>query len=313
MKLAFLVYDSRSGSTLLSREIASRMPGVYVTPEVRFDRLLGRSPGWWRRHGPERVAALLDACRVPEKLNLARESVQRVAAAHRAARPLVEALLTEARRLEGAGVISTAVVKSGLHLRAARRVLADIPDARFVFIVRDPRAAIASKLTTARPYHPGQTMAWAGAFYAALQWRQYARRARALRGRAPLHALTYESVIERHDEALQGIARFLDSGIGAAAGAYRIPPAEHAIHARVLAGGVDAGRAQAWRESLAPRDQAVIELVCAGEMRRFGYAPELRIGALRAAGLLAGAAAASAGHIVAEGARRLARRLRGRR
>lgn len=305
MNLVFLVYDSRSGSTLLSREIATRIPGIHVTPEIRFDALFGRSPRWWRRARPERVAALLDAGRVPRKLGLGPDAVRQLAARNRSPRALIEALLGEARRAGGGRDAATAVIKSGLHLVVARRLLADIPDARFLFIVRDPRAAIASKLATDRPYHPGLKMAWAGALAAAVQWRLYARRARALARSAPLHAMTYESLLDRHAEAMLGVSEFLGSRVGMAEGGYRIPEEERGIHARVLAGGVDAGRATAWRGALSPDDQAVIEIVCGREMRRWGYAPELQTGVLRASRLLAAAALGTVARVSREYAARL--------
>jgi hypothetical protein len=310
VNLVFLVYDSRSGSTLLSREIAARFPGVYVTPEIRFDRLFGRRPAWWRAAGAERIGRILAAGRVPEKLEVPPAEISRLAAAASGVRPLVEGLLAAAGRRADGGAPRQAIIKSGRHLRAGRRILRDIPDARFLFIVRDPRAAIASKLATDRPYRPGQKMAWAGTFAAALQWRWYARLARGLARRAPLHALRYETLLARHAEVMQELAGFLGSEPGTGAGRYRIPDAERAIHARVLAEGVDALRAEAWRRELAGRDQAVIELACGSEMRRWGYEPELRTSPLRAAGLLAAAAATSAGRVLRESCARLARRHR---
>jgi hypothetical protein len=155
-------------------------------------------------------------------------------------------------------------------------------------------------------------MAWAGPMAAALQWRWYCRLARSAGRRAPLHCVVYETLLERHAEVLAGLSGFLASPVGAGAPRYRIPPAEQAIHARALAGGLDAGRAGAWRRELAPADQAVIEILCGGEMRRWGYEPELRVGAVRALGLLAGSLVASAWLVLREsGARLLARRRSG--
>ena len=92
MKLVFLVYDSRSGSTLLSREIAAQFPDVYVSPEIRFDDLFGRDAGWWKHAADGRVFRLLEAGRIPEKLGLARDEVQRLSSGARGIRPLIEDL-----------------------------------------------------------------------------------------------------------------------------------------------------------------------------------------------------------------------------
>ena len=307
MKLAFLVYDSRSGSTLLSREIAASFPGVYVSPEVRFDSLFGRGPGWWREARDGRVLRRLESARVPEKLALPPAEVQRLSAEAGGVLPLIDALVARAAASQGLAMPDVAVIKSGMHLRASRRILADAPNARFVYVVRDPRAAIASKLETERPYVPGQKMAWAGAFAAAIQWRWYGRLAHSLGRRAPLRTVRYEALLENPDVVLEDLSGFLGTPRGTGGGRYGVPVAERAIHERVLTPGLDASRASAWRSSLSREDQAVIEMICSGEMRRWGYEPELQIGPFRAVWFLAKSFAVSSGRVAREAARRLAR------
>jgi hypothetical protein len=305
MKFVFLVYDSRSGSTLLSREIAAQFPDVYVSPEIRFDALFGRDAGWWKHAADGRVFRLLEAGRIPEKLDLARDELQRLSSGARGIRPLIEDLIACAAARDGRGRPAVAVIKSGRHLRAARRILADIPDARFLYVVRDPRAAIASKLMTERPYVPGQKMAWAGVGAAALQWCWYGRLARRLAKSAPLLALKYESLLEDSAGTSEAVAQFLGSRRGAGGARYRVPDAERAIHQRALADGVDASRASAWRAELSPGDQAVIESVCGREMRRWGYKSDGRLHPIRAAALVARAFAVSAARVAREAATRV--------
>ena len=306
MNLVFLVYDSRSGSTLLSREIAAQFPDAYVSPEIRFDALLARDAEWWRHAGDGRVRRLLDAGRVPQKLELPDADVERLAAEARGIRPLIEGLVARAAAQLGRGVPAIAVIKSGRHLRAARRILAEIPDARFVYVVRDPRAAIGSKLVTDRPYVPGQKMAWAGPFAAALQWRWYGRLARHLANVAPVHTLRYEALLADPVGVLDGLARFLAVPRAPGGARYRVPAAEQGIHARVLAEGLDASRAAAWRSELSREDQTVIEVLCGREMRRWGYEAELHPGPLRGPALVAKSSLVSAARVAREAAARLA-------
>ena len=304
MKIAFLVYDSRSGSTLLSREVAAHFPEVYVSPEIRLDPLLGRRSGWWRRAGDGRVYERLLDGRLPEKLALPPAELKRISAEAQGIRPLIEALATQAAATQGRAAPAVALIKSGRHLRASRQILMDVPDARFVYIVRDPRAAIASKLVTDRPYVPGQKMAWAGTCAAALQWRWYGRLARRLGRKAPVLGLRYEALLDGHSNVLADLSRFLESPLGSGGSRYRVPPAEQAIHGRVLAAGIDVARTSAWRSELSEEDQAVIEILCGQEMRHWGYEAELRIERLRAARLVAKAFAVSAVRAVREAAQR---------
>jgi len=305
MKLVFLVYDSRSGSTLLSREIAEHFPGVWVSPEIRFDAFFGRTARWWRKAGPDAIHHLLISARVPDKLDIAPADARRLAAGARNPRELIESLVISQRGRNGEARPAEAVIKSGMHLRIGRSILREIPDARFLFMVRDPRASIASKLATERPYHPGQRMAWAGALVAALQWRWYARLARQLGGHVELHVVAYEQLLAAHRDTLDALSRFFAIATGYGGGTYRVPAAERSIHGRVEAGGLEAERANAWRKELSPDDQAVIELVCSREMRRLGYQPELQIGLLHAARVLAKSFVRSAGLLLGELARRM--------
>jgi hypothetical protein len=306
MKLVFLVYDSRSGSTLLSREIAAQFPDAYVSPEIRFDALFGRPAAWWRHAGDGRVRQLLEAGRVPQKLELSDAEVAQLSADARGIRPLIEALVARAAAREGRSAPAVAVIKSGRHLRAARRILADIPGARFVYVVRDPRAAIASKLVTDRPYVPGQKMAWAGPFAAALQWRWYGRLARELARAAPVRTVPYEALLADSAGVLEALAQFLSIQRALGGAHYRVPDAERAIHGRVLAEGLDASRAAAWRSELSREDQTVIEILCGSEMRRWGYEAELHPGPLRVLALVGKSFLVSAARIVREAAARFA-------
>jgi len=306
MKLVFLVYDSRSGSTLLSREIAAQFPDAYVSPEIRFDALFGRPAAWWRHAGDGRVRQLLEAGRVPQKLELPDSAIERMSSKARGIRPLIEDIVAGAAAREGRREPAVAVIKSGRHLRAARRILAEIPEAQFVFVVRDPRAAIGSKLVTDRPYVPGQKMAWAGPFAAALQWQWYGRLARRLARAAPVHAVRYEALLADPVGVLEALAQFLSIPRALGGVRYRVPEAERAIHGRVLAEGLDASRAAAWRAALSVEDQAVIEILCGSEMRRWGYEAELRPGLLRALALVVKSFLVSTARIAREAAARLA-------
>ena len=306
MKLVFLVYDSRSGSTLLSREIAARFPDVYVSPEIRFDSLFGRDEGWWRNASDGRVLRRLEAGRVPAKLGLARDDLERLSAGARGIQPLIDELVARAAARDGRGRPAVAVIKSGRHLRVARRILADIPDAHFLYVVRDPRAAIASKLSTERPYVPGQNMAWAGVGAAALQWCWYGRLARRLGSSSPFLAVKYESLLVDRAGTYMALERFLGSPRGAGGVRYRVPDAERSIHGRVIADGFDGSRASAWRAELSRDDQSVIESVCGREMRRWGYDTELILDPIRTAALMAKAFAISAARVAREAVARLA-------
>jgi hypothetical protein len=308
MKLAFLIYDSRSGSTLLSREITANLPDAIVTPELRFDMLLARKNRWLHNASPADLADLLLQYRFHTKLDWSTKELYDALARRdpgASLHGLIEAIAQELARRSGEQAPRVAIIKSGVHLRVWRRIRERLPAASFIYIVRDPRAVVQSKLMTARPYVEGQRMAWAGVFGAAMQWRWYCSMVEAI-GRAGgrIHYVRYEDLLQTHDSVLSDLANFVDSRIAKGNRRYVVPSAERVIHKRIERDGLAPDRAEAWRTSLAADDQAIVELLCARQMRHWGYHCERQLSGLRSAAVLSRGAFQSAGLVGREGLRR---------
>ena len=148
------------------------------------------------------------------------------------------------------------------------------PGARFIFMVRDPRAVVAS-LTRSNVHR-------SNAFYGARRWVRDCEAGLALEESWPESVLRirYEDLVKDPAAQLEVICRFLDlsmepgmlidnAGRDPAYGSYY-----DEIHRRV-GEAPDAKRADAWREELAVRDIAVIEAVCADTMSRLDYQPSI--------------------------------------
>ena len=279
--IAWLTYDSRSGSTSLSRRLNETDGRLWVTPEIGFDTVIR----WEGDRGPGALAAMaaasasagdwvnlgLDACGIDDAVA---EAAAVPGADRRAA--LVEALLVRAARARGAEAATHFLVKNGTHLRIVPQLREAFGgSARMVFLARDPRAVAESKLRTRRPYRPWETFAWGGALHAAVRWRNYARLAQAASAGWPgMLMVRFEDFA--HDPAAGSrtiLAHLgLDAAHATAPRAYAVPGAERGIHARAAAGRFDAASLEEWRSRLPSDAQAVVERVCAGEMRALGYA-----------------------------------------
>ena len=148
------------------------------------------------------------------------------------------------------------------------------PGARFVFMVRDPRAVVAS-LTRSNVHR-------SNAFYGARRWVRDCEAGLALERSWPESVLRirYEDLVTDPAAQLEGICRFLDvpmepgvlddkDGSDPAYGSYY-----DEIHRRV-GGAPDAQRADAWRDELAARDIEVIEAICGETMSRLDYRPSI--------------------------------------
>ncbi len=160
-------------------------------------------------------------------------------------------------------------------------LLSIFPDARFVHIVRDGRAVVASLLgvdfwrDTWRMREPAwrgglrpeELEAWerAGrspAVLAALQWRAVVERAR--EERAALHPAVYEEV--RYEDFLASPLAVMDRIWSAA----DLPPSERTrrfIEERLR----PAPRPERFRDALEPADLAAVEALCGDLLRALGY------------------------------------------
>lgn len=159
-----------------------------------------------------------------------------------------------------------------LHLDAA---FAMFPDAQYVNIVRDPRAAVASIREAGRRYGwgahdvSGGTETWERSARAADRWRRRA-------GADRFVELRYEDLVDDPAATLGRIIAFLDldpTGLEAMLH-YHETAGIHSRAAEQLASmPVTTQRLRAWELALAPGEVAFVERVLGGWMRRYGYEP----------------------------------------
>jgi sulfotransferase family protein len=291
--IAFLVHDARSGSTLLSDILTRRLGGLYVTPEIAFTRLLKLSGRRGRALPRAGLARRMVTDNLLRNLGVGAAELERIVAGLPDPAPASEVI----RRVVAAHLAAVdagrpgcVIVKHGVHVRVWREIAAAFGgDAKFIHIVRDPRAVVSSKLRTTRPYATHEPQAWYGPLVGAWRWRSYSAEMRAAQaaGVAVLD-VAYEALLEDPASESRRIAQFLGATMRTAgeipAPDYRIPDAERMIHALVEGGRVVQARAEAWASELTPRDLRTIEAVAAAEMSARGYPPtRASAGAARAA------------------------------
>jgi hypothetical protein len=269
-----VVGTARSGTTLVQR-LASELDGVRVPTETHFLRFLPSiidEPGF--PLGGADLVAVLERYRVFAAVMLDGIAFDVDA--------VVESLDgTCERPLDLFGAIVRHLAsgapltgeKSPGHLLWWRPLARARPDLRFVGVVRDPRAVVASHRAL-----------WGGATeLISLRWKADTA---VLEDAAPalgprLLLLRYEDVVTAPDGAKERLAAFLETTVPAAVaapgGAAPLFGAGETWKDRALR-PVDATRADAWREALTPRDVGVVEAVCRRGMRAHGYAPVPSVG-----------------------------------
>jgi Sulfotransferase family len=284
-RVGFLVVGSpRSGTTLVQR-LACEIPGVAMPPETHFF-----SDFAWdlvRRHefplgGAElrdeiaRFAALdnarglgIDPDAILEDLGGRSDSVY--------------GLFDEITRLL-AGPAEVWGEKTPGHLWWWRPISVAAPWMRFVVVVRDPRAVVASLLSM--PWQAGIDMElWEGRLHAlhaglAGKWAFDQEVAAALLEElSPDRALLlrYEDLVSDPDRARTGIAKLLGRSTSddlQQAPTSMVHPWEHWKQRAMQ--DVSSDRVESWRADLGERRAADVAWICRRQMARFGYPRVLR-------------------------------------
>ncbi len=310
----------RSGTTMLGSMLGAAR-GAVCTPESHFPAELARcvlGPGISRR---ELVDGLLahprfawwevterppEAWRDDEPASL--DDLRRLAA---------WAVTAYARCQEGALPPSTGemvwVDHSPHNLRDAKVLLALYPEARFIHIVRDGRAVAASILPLDWGPNTVRTAAWwwMGELAHAFAGETYA-------GAERVRRVRYEDLLRDPETELDSLCRFAGLECGREAvegGRFRVPKYE-TCHP-LVGTPPDPSRAEAWRETLTPRQIGLFEGVAGDLLDLLGYAPMCagervrRTLAKRVAEVVARVADPAVGEFRARvNARRAAKRLR---
>jgi hypothetical protein len=281
LRFAFLISDSRSGSTLLARELTARMDDVLVTTELNFDPVFDRGRGASPQQVARRVASqpnFRSDGQVDDGQSWAGDLVPDETGIPRLFSGLVDRWLNAHA---GGAHPECVIIKNGSHARYAAEIHRALGSrVQFIFLVRDPRSVVASKLRTRRPYAPWEVMAWGGSLVAALRWRSYAHNmARARAAGAQVLEVRYEDFIERPAAVIERIAHFCGCSLRDAAlpaTRYEVPAAERTIHTRATSEEINAARLSEWTTTLAPRDTRIVEALCGSEMEQRGYVPATR-------------------------------------
>lgn len=301
----FVVGCSRSGTTLL-QQMLNAHSRLAIAPETHFVRL------YWRRAGEygdlsdagafDRLLGDVAASDEFAELGVDRASFLSGAKRIERSYPAVLRLLLELfARAKGAEVMGE---KTPAHVQHMTRLLDAFPDARFVNVVRDPRAVVNSRLRQSWTHNTAADNArfWVEAVQAAR------RQAPKLGGR--LTTVRYEDLVARPEAVLRSLCSFLGMDFEPAMLEYWRYNTRLVNVAREpwKAGAVQPLQpelAERWRTELAADQISAVEAVAWPLMRRYGYravTPRVR--------LLPSAALRATRERVA-GLRRLARKVMG--
>lgn len=279
-----MVYASRSGSTVLSKLLAENLEDLAVTPELKFDVLFKLSSRWLATaSGCEIWAKIAKAGRL-RNLEVARDAVVAQLDAMEKTKTVatvLEKIVELHLRETGKNEVSSVIIKCGPHAFVWHHIIEHFPEARFIFVTRDPRAVVSSQLRTVRPYYSFEPMAWEGAWLAAYRWTMYSRVMRRVYERGiPVLDIRYEDLLDDADGQIDSVGEFVECNrnAGPKMDSYEIPRTEKGIHTLVQSSGLVASRRDGWRRELSDFKRKTVESVAFCEMGARGYSSDDRWG-----------------------------------
>jgi Sulfotransferase family len=268
----FLVGCPRSGTTLLQRLLDAHSM-VAIAPETHFmRRFWGRRTEYGDLTDDRRFERVVnDIIATPEFSDMKLEADRFMAAAWRLDRSysaLFRLLLSSFANQRGVRVVGE---KTPGHVVYMQTLECFFPGARFIHIIRDPRAVVNSWRRV--PWSSGTIVGDISS------WRRYVVTARKHPPAAgALHTVRYETLVRKPEQALRAICEFL-----------RIPfePAMLEFHQRTAdtldfarepwkrgaASPVHTDSVGEWHHTLAASQIAEIERLAWPEMLRLGYRP----------------------------------------
>jgi len=275
MRTIFLLYVSRSGSTLLAQLLERHAVDLLALPEFQLpERML--LEGGTRALPTARVAQLVERDAQWENLGLpADRFTERLR--ERSEWRLPEILELVAGELSPEAPPRALLVQRGLveHAFELQRLFSDVG---FLHVVRDPRAVTSSLLRAIGPYS-NQNLGRNDPVYCALAWRSYVHRVQLLARRTPrlVHQVFYEELCRRPEPTLRRVTSELGLDYSATPTSRRrlVGPAERELHP-LATRPPSAERVDAWREELGPERIAVVETFAGRAMESYGYYREAK-------------------------------------
>ncbi len=285
----FLIASERSGSNLLVRMLDAHPRFCGPSPVHAFRILAPRLPAYGPLDDDQAWRALTAHVMALWRTKIGVWKIQPSLKALRSVRPrtlaaLLRTLYAAEASAQGKDVV---VVKEiALHDFVAY-LLAHFPEARFIHLVRDPRDVAASWKRS--PTHRGAVVR------AARRWRD--EQAAAWRLQAWLgetgrfHQLRYEELLDRPEETLEALCRFLGSGFHPNMLEFHRHPLTRTLAGRAdnwknLSSPLLRANTGGYREVLSGEESRYVEGLCGGLMRRFGYradsVPDADLAALEA-------------------------------
>jgi hypothetical protein len=271
----FVLYDSRSGSTLLSRLITKYFNAT-VAPEadLPINILLDyNSDHLLSANDSACILKLIAQDRKVNDWNINKEIENIVINSEgRSVSQLIEDIYKALLDSVGDANISSLGLKKGSYIRVADRIKSIYNDAQFICIIRDPRGVFSSKkysiyTGTGKPFDEDP-------IHAALVWSDYLECVLYLKSiyKDSVHIVKYEDILQDEEKTMKKISGYLDLPIDIQSRPFYIHSRYADIHKNATKSVMKSN--DKWISTLLECEISHIQFVCLEKMKEFGY--ELR-------------------------------------
>ncbi|MFT4680791.1 MAG: hypothetical protein ACI9YU_000623 [Flavobacteriales bacterium] len=268
MDFGFLLYDSRSGSTLLSA-LLNQYEGIHVSHEIKYVTQILDYPT--EIESADDLEELLDhlfAFVQMKEAGIDRSALRKSLQAPMDKRALIEEVIGFHFRNHSN---EFCLIKHA-PIRYMDRLKELFPELKYVHIVRDIRGVHASKKKTISTY--GRPMS-TNVIKSARYWNQ--KMQRILMAKAPVHHVRYEDLLTDEEKTLNEVLALLGFNAPVRSGSVsdyseRIGGSQSSLHSN-LAKGVLTSKAESWKKELTPNEIRSLERDCETMLGKWGYAP----------------------------------------
>lgn len=275
MKISFLLYCARSGSTFFASQVAKWAENVVVLPEFRLPQiLLGMTEAQCMALSPNGLQRLFSQDIQFDNLGFCLGQQQLLAQelSGRGRRAVFCGVLEAYRRTHGT-TGSHFLVKNGRLIYQMTELLDVFPDANLIEVLRDPRGVVNSMSTTKTVYSYGGAMAGGDPLRALDEWKQYRLASLRLRDQRSSQAVKvlFEKLVSDDAYATGLIERHFGVRQSESAG-LNLSALESNLHPRANA-SADSNRSDSWKFELAEHTGMAIEALLGDSLTSAGYAP----------------------------------------
>jgi hypothetical protein len=277
MRYAFLTYVNRSGSTLLS-EMLSKNPDILVFPEANLlhDLLLKDPHDMVSPETLEQLSKLINSDIKLINWGLEKAQEPETHFRNRSGLEIFKMILDEyAVQQKKKGVLYGLFKNNSLfdfYHSLGNEAKQDM-GARFISLVRDPRAVFASQKAA---YDKKFQLLSANPLITAHAWNWFVDQSAHAREEEDFIEIRYEAVVSNPESAIAAIYNHLELEgeelyLERQGNLFdRIPPEHRKLHHNIK-NAPDSSRVKAWQKSLKAREIWLIESMCGARMKDLGY------------------------------------------